>query len=51
MQNVQRGIYQIFASMMDVLVIFRTLNMDLKNPQFTTSIAFIFLEFTQTSQA
>jgi hypothetical protein len=39
------------ASTMDVLVVFRTSSMNLKNPQYITSIASIFLESTQTSQA
>ncbi len=35
---------------MDVLVVFHTLSKDLKNPRYTTSIAYIFLESAQTSQ-
>jgi hypothetical protein len=40
-----------FASMMDVLVVFCTPSRDLRNPRYTTSIASLFLESTQTSQA
>jgi hypothetical protein len=36
---------------LDVLVVFRALSKDLKNPQYTTSITFIFFESTQTSHA
>jgi hypothetical protein len=45
MQSVQS------VNTMDVLVVFRTPSRDMKNPSYTTSIASIFLESTQTSQA
>jgi hypothetical protein len=49
MQSVQRGICQIFANTMDVLVVFYTPSKDLKNLCYTISVASIFLESTQTS--